>query len=44
MTDAIERHDPATAAEIMARHLRDVENSLVFDRSSGEVDLAAIFG
>jgi DNA-binding GntR family transcriptional regulator len=44
MTDAIERHDPAAAAEIMARHLKDVENSLVFDRSSGEVDLAAIFG
>jgi DNA-binding GntR family transcriptional regulator len=44
MTDAVERHDAAAAAEIMARHLKDVENSLVFDRSSGEVDLAAIFG
>ena len=44
ITDAIERHDPGAATEIMVRHLKDVENSLVFDRASGEVDLAAIFG
>jgi len=44
ITDAIERHDPSAAVEIMVRHLKDVENSLVFDRTSGEVDLAAIFG
>lgn len=43
ITDAIERHDPGAAVEIMARHLKDVESSLVFDRASGEVDLAAIF-
>ncbi len=44
ITDAIERHDPGKAAEIVVRHLKDVENSLVFDRAAGEVDLAAIFG
>lgn len=44
ITDAIERHDPGAAAEIMVRHLKDVENALVFDKSSAEVDLAAIFG
>jgi DNA-binding GntR family transcriptional regulator len=44
ITDAIERHDAGAAGEIMARHLKDVESSLVFDRAPGEVDLAAIFG
>jgi DNA-binding GntR family transcriptional regulator len=40
---AIERRDPAEAAEVMLRHLKDLENELVFDGSAGEVDLAAIF-
>jgi DNA-binding GntR family transcriptional regulator len=44
ITDAIERRDPAAAAEIMVRHLKDLENQLVFEESVDEVDLADIFG
>lgn len=43
LTDAIERGDGAAAAEIMLRHLKDVESSLVFDKSEGTVDLTQIF-
>jgi DNA-binding GntR family transcriptional regulator len=43
IVDAIERRDPAKAAEVMLRHLKDLENELAFDGSAGEVDLAAIF-
>jgi DNA-binding GntR family transcriptional regulator len=43
ITDAIERRDPAAAAEIMVRHLKDLENQLVFEESGDEVDLAEIF-
>ncbi|MGC5247735.1 GntR family transcriptional regulator [Gordonia sp. DT219] len=43
LTDAIERRDPDVAAEIMVRHLKDVESSLVFDKPQTDVDLAAIF-
>lgn len=43
LTDAIERHDPAVAGDLMIRHLKDLENGLVFDKGPDEVDLASIF-
>ncbi|UZN04162.1 GntR family transcriptional regulator [Cellulomonas sp. S1-8] len=44
LTDAIEQGDSTAAAEIMLRHLKDVETSLVFEKSETEVDLTSIFG
>lgn len=44
LADAVERGDSAAAAEVMLRHLKDVESSLVFDRGESDVDLRAIFG
>lgn len=44
LADAIERGDSTGAAEIMLRHLKDVETSLVFEKSETDVDLNKIFG